>query len=122
MDELIPWLHHVLNTRERVARAAAAEWPGEWQALTDQVANRSSDLDAVADHMQAHSPELTLREVAADRRILAEYERLLFRDPLRVGPAWDARRDTWETAVRMRAEAYADQPGYREVWRPCPTT
>lgn len=60
-----------------------------------------------------------LAELATTRRLIAEYERLhTFRDPLRTGPWWDGCREAVAYAMRARAEAYADQPGYRKEWRP----
>lgn len=145
MDEFIPWFHQALNDNERLAREALhpdAISPGVWTTEHHNsehhsepnrchiAEDRSGHYWSVAhevfipigEHIARWDPARVLRQVAADRRILAEYERLLLRDRLRTGPYWDGARDMCEMAVRARAEAYDDQPGYREVWRQCPTT
>lgn len=127
MDELTQWFHQTLNDNERLAREALhpdAVNPGVWTTEHHNSAthtepnrchiaeDRSGHYWSVAhevfipnaEHMARWDPARVLRQVAADRRILAEYERLLL-------------RDMCEMAVRARAEAYDDQPGYQERWR-----
>lgn len=142
MDDIIPWFHQALDTVEEKARRALRPETGErgewfrsrtistgasdvWDLNSrsdqpDRGFYRLADsLDPeVVDHITLNDPATALRSIAADRRILREYERLLSGDRLRTGAYWGGARDACKFAVQARAAAYDTEPGYREEWRP----
>lgn len=67
------------------------------------------------EHVARWCPARVLREVEAKRRIIDQCE-----DSIRVEDEADCgdRVEAWSLAVRLLALPYADQPGYREEWRP----
>ncbi len=107
VDDLVTWLRAQLDDDERVAREAvqwsegAAEWanPGEpdWE------------------HIARHGPARVLAEVDAKRRLLDYLVAL--EDKALDGNWWNL--DTDEPA-KLLALPYADRPGYRDEWNPCP--
>ncbi|MEU0078539.1 DUF6221 family protein [Micromonospora tulbaghiae] len=141
MDELVAWFAAQLDHHEQVARKSLRTETGEYGEWfrsrtlgTDasdvwDLNSRSEQPDRgfyrladnldpeVVGHIALNNPAAVLRSIAADRVILREYKRLQLRDRLRSGPWWDGCRNASESAVRLRAEAYAHRPGYQERWR-----
>ena len=63
----------------------------------------------MADHIALHDPASTLRDIDADRKLIAAYENVAeYSDP------WIG----LDLAVRIRAERFSDHPGYRPEWKP----
>ncbi|WP_206739280.1 DUF6221 family protein [Streptomyces sp. L2] len=112
MDELVVWLRAQFDEDERTARIAR------------------------------HDPARVLREIDADRELLAEYERVLAahdahqRETARLAEAGEGADPFQVAALRREADylpamlhvlgrwtkrkaaVYADRPGYRDEWRP----
>jgi hypothetical protein len=74
------------------------------------------------DHFARHDPGRALREVAADRAILARYEDCLARmeDPeYPAGVARDQAREYEDFVIPNRVAVHSDHPDYRaEEWKP----
>jgi hypothetical protein len=64
-------------------------------------------------HIARHTPARVLREVAADRKLLAAYDEAVN------GPAADLGvADALEAVIRDRAAAHDGHPDYRQEWKP----
>ncbi|MFF7452127.1 MULTISPECIES: DUF6221 family protein [unclassified Streptomyces] len=124
MDELVEWLRAQLDEDERIARSCArTDWwehPVNWvsAAPMHRVALVAHDGDRR--HIVEHDPARVLREIDADRALIADYvsaqetvDAIAHPDMYDVG-----RAQGLEDAVRRRASAYDQRPGYREEWRP----
>jgi len=121
MDDLVTWLRAQLDEDERVARAVPGS--GCWSKYIEAGDGAAIETDPggdpgaiigdepMAEHMARHDPVRVLAEVAAKRRILDEVVGGLAREE-----RW-ARRFA-EHLARLLALPCADQPGYREEWRP----
>lgn len=100
-EDLVTWLSGVLDEDEREAVAAVrwSEGCGDWV------------------HIARHDPAAILADIAAKRRVLAEYQRVL-------GGEWSGdphEEGQWialSNVVEFIASAYADRPGYRQEWAP----
>ncbi|GHD70055.1 hypothetical protein GCM10010317_076520 [Streptomyces mirabilis] len=143
MDDLVQWLSAQLDEDERIAKEAGVrslEWrlarPLDDEELGDASWLRPPELK----HAELHDPARVLAEIAIDRQLLSEYERLLRAhasheaeakrmaeesddDPFRRGalrreadylPAMLHILERWATG---KATVYASRPGYREDWR-----
>jgi hypothetical protein len=74
------------------------------------------DAEEVGGHIALHDPARVLREVAADRQLLA-----LYQGSEEVSPA-----SAWESdgtqaladAVRIRVAVHSDHPDYDQKWKP----
>lgn len=111
-NDLIAFLNARLNEVERLARDALEEpdAPREtWYPYPDRLARCLYDA--------RHDPARVLRDVEADRRLLAEWLKA------EADPAID---DQWNAglaaglrlAVQIRTARYGDHPDYREEWKP----
>lgn len=156
MDDLARWLTAQLDIDERIARAVedrSAPWDGQWMADGNSAVRTfnghvlfyrhgSGPLKpGLADHVAEWGPARVLREIEADREMLAEYERLLRAhaahkaEAARMARAGDddpfqgaaLRREAdylpamvhvLERWAKRKAAVFADRPGYREEWRP----
>lgn len=120
-DSLVAFLRARLD--EAAAKAQAAK-PGPWHVdggsvyathPTDEVV----DYTESADHIARHDPARILREIEADRALLAEYEAVADMDTSDPEPEFAYGRAVGlGIAVRYRAVRFADHPDYREKWRP----
>ena len=158
MDDLVQWLRAQLDKDVRIAReAGGAAWEEllvsgwvhtsplpdtEWLPPGYDHHVASAPLPADRAHIVAHDPSRVLREIDADRELLAEYGRLLDahaahqREADRLAEAGDdadviqvaaLRREAdylpamlhvLERWAKRKAAVYVDRPGYREEWRP----
>lgn len=97
---------------------------GYWGAVfshrpDDAEPNVDSPMPAFK-HAAQHDPAQVLREIEADRALIADYisaqktvDAIAHPDMYDVG-----RAQGLEEAVRRRASAYDQRPGYLEAWRP----
>ncbi|MFD7884070.1 DUF6221 family protein [Streptomyces bauhiniae] len=143
MDDLVRWLRAQLDEDERIAQAAswcddAAAWraapskygtqtrPKEprWyieDSLEDGVITtvdpRASDDEGVAVHIAEHDPARVLREVEAGRRLIRAHAKWCEgRCEAKYPEGGCDAAHYWN--LKVRAEVYADRPGYHEEWRP----
>ena len=131
MDDLIAFLNARLDEGEAAAKAATpGPWvvgrtsgeDGEWnygshvaamgeekRMLLDMCTGytRSKHV-GTAEHIALHDPGRALRDVAADRQLLREYD-VAYRTTAQEG---------LRLAVRIRAAVHSDHPGYRPEWKP----
>lgn len=70
---------------------------------------------AYREHIARHDPARVLAEVDAKRRIIAEYERFAAERRRMMG-GWDP--GDVSPILAALALPYADQPGYRQEWKP----
>lgn len=134
MDDLIAFLHAQLAEDEQVAQAAEG-------LIDEQLGWAEVSVAAAMTHIERHDPDRVLRDVAADRKLITAYiniKRRLGENTERYvrmmrNPGAHADRLTnvkthgWELkgreeglryALMVRAERFADRPGYKESWRP----
>ncbi|MGE5829800.1 MAG: DUF6221 family protein [Micromonosporaceae bacterium] len=140
MTDLVAWLRNQLDEDERVANSATSgPWDNNDPMTRDAVRAPAVD-NWVADcryeqmgpfavdnatHIARWHPPRALAEVEAARRILDLHEirRVTdeFEGKIRPEPiVWCDSCDepTWCPTLRLLALPYADQPGYREEWKP----
>lgn len=142
-DDLVAFLRARLDEDERIARAAswtdeANAWHAEpspfgarhdgqrWyvedgmeEGVVSHVDPAASDDEGVARHIAEWDPARVLREIDADRALVAVYEAVADLDTEDPEPEFAyGRAAGLGEAVRFRALRYADRPGYREEWRP----
>lgn len=134
MDNLLRWYREQLDEDERLAHAADGTLGGLDKDWTYQPADDTSGrvvargfyvviLEVqgnVGEHVAAHDPRRVLQDVEADRALIADYvsaqetvDAIARPDMYDVG-----RAQGLEEAVRRRASAYDQRPGYLEEWRP----
>lgn len=108
MTDLVAWLRERLDEDERVARSARE---GFFQPETLSIFAAVSD----AAHVITHDPARVLRQVAAHRRILDEYEQTVeYYATHRAAPAGELHGLLF--AVKAIASIYSDHPGYDTAW------
>jgi hypothetical protein len=129
MDDLIEWYGAQLDADERIARdAGGLAWYRPAEYLGDPAAIRDSEHERVvcyegwpsegqAAHIAEWDPARVLREIEADRDLLRQYKEVSANDvdEQEYAHGW---ANALGFAVRLRASAYRDRPGYREEWRP----
>jgi len=131
MDDLVQWFGEQLDTDAARATAAAEEDGPDWRYDGHAViTRREGDLVAVGsqdflesergDHIAAHDPARVLRDIEADRKLLALFVEVGARevdldDAVEYAHGWV---NAIGMAVHLRASAFSDRPGYREAWRP----
>jgi len=83
--------------------------------------------DVDGEHIVRHDPTRVLREVEAKRKILDGFmpcpqclagQRCIPHDSSAGTSSWRFLDDRDERTARLLASPYADQPGYREEWKP----
>jgi hypothetical protein len=133
MDDLIAFLNARLDEDEAAARAVqdnSDPWPGQWEAdehhrlrtfngwtLAVPGTPGGEFKPGVLAHIARHDPARVLRDVEADRRLLAEWQKA------EADPAVD---DQWNAglaaglrlAVQIRAARHSGRPDYRQEWAP----
>lgn len=136
MDDLVQWFGEQLDEDERIARTAGgvvyvawaeggwveAEVPkADWKGPGDDGRHVGSVRRAEdRAHIAAHDPARALRDIASDRKLLALFVEVGARevdldDAFEYAHGWV---NALGMAVRLRASAFSDRPGYREEWRP----
>lgn len=144
MNDLAQWLGTQFDEDERIAREAT---PGPWRAhdthlgqygyaatvlsgegndtnlrawfpsMSQQPWDEARNVWNDAEHVARHDPARVLREIEAQRRLLAAYVQVAANDVNEVEYAHGYANALGE-AVRLLALPFADRPGYRESWRP----
>ncbi|MGH3222260.1 MAG: DUF6221 family protein [Streptosporangiaceae bacterium] len=118
---------------EDEAAAKACQAPSPWKAA-DQEWDHWIITDATGDvviydegtpsleeaaHIARHDPARVLRDVAADRKLLAAYAHALTADFGITGEPYDAGwAEALELAVKIRAARFGDHPDYQKQWAP----
>ncbi|WUI01493.1 DUF6221 family protein [Spirillospora sp. NBC_00431] len=129
--DLVEFLRDRLARDERIAQACAG---APWKATPAGTINTDVSEDegerepafvatvengAYAEHIARHDPSRTLREVAAARRIIDDYEKETWILTQGHGtPELEAARAARESVLRLLALPYAVHPAYQEEWRP----
>jgi hypothetical protein len=128
IDEMIAFVAARLDEDEAAAKSAAAETAAGWFTGTSEDSDERSvcytgpstlhpgsmwDYDiadrvpqAAAAHIARHDPARALREVAAKRAILLQWEHSPPGSP------------ALTNALYQLAAVYSDHPGYRPEWKP----
>jgi hypothetical protein len=138
-DDLVTWLRAQLDDDERVAQEASGDArvtgasrgykysrPGDIYAISHkgtpariaQGTRCGPDISAEqsSDHIARHDPARVLAEVAAKRAIIDEHAPVVDGSQ---GRRWFVGSESQSSlTLRLLALPYADQPGYREEWRP----
>ncbi|MFE7485490.1 DUF6221 family protein [Streptomyces sp. NPDC057552] len=132
-DTLVAFLKARLDDDERAATApASAVWASpEWRFTegddgpfvdlgTTHLTEESGLNVAELEHIAHHAPARILREVAAKRQLINDYEESAADLDAQDAPDrdWVGRLDGLEAALRHLATAYADHPDHLEEWRP----
>jgi hypothetical protein len=137
VDELLAFWRARLDEDEAAAKEAAADYTLPWSVLpepgscggypglvADAGGKPVADLNCDdAAHIARHDPARALRDVAADRAILADYAATLNPAPLRPGDDYAAglaegNAASARFAALRRAAVYSDHPEYKESWKP----
>jgi len=135
MDELIAFVAARLDEDEAAAKAAAEQARyDEWDAVgdrTDDEIGRSNwrvvgvalmethpGAMASAQHIARHDPARVLRDVAADRKLLAEWQKAEARSAGDDDRGYAGVADGLRLAVKIRAERFDCHPDYRQEWAP----
>jgi hypothetical protein len=131
--DLVEFLRARLDRDERVARACAgASWTaspsGRIQVESEKGTNGQTPEDcfvaaaengAYAEHIARHDPARALREVAAKRQILDDYEKDAWAMSRgRSDQTLEAVQAARLTVLRLLAQTYRGHPSYRDEWRP----
>lgn len=108
VNELIEFLTKCNDEDEAAARPLEFSDSVVWRVF----AITQTDQE-VGSHIALHDPARVLRECAARRKLIENYERVL---PL------DTRVDdnvlsAFEVAITLMAQSYVDRPGFKDEWR-----
>lgn len=132
-NDLLTWLRAQLDDEELVARAACHGGTGTWVRPARYISRIDDEAGHIvvygegtpspeeATHIVRHAPARVLAEVEVTRRLIDRYERAVgvISSVSRFQRGQDdGYRQACLDAIRDRAEVYADQPGYRDEWRP----
>lgn len=119
VDDLVAWLRAQIDEDEQVAQGLLGA-----TKIVGASPNFYGAGGPAADTYWAHfDPARVLREVEADRAIIAAYEHIdgLLADaenPSHVRNELLSVRRAYRVAIQHRAAARCDRPGYRDEWRP----
>jgi hypothetical protein len=123
MDALVQFLRDRLNEDEQAARRAGDTFRqiGETGVIVATEGDRaeecaSANWAGIAEHIVRHDPARVLREVAAKRELLDDYERFVA-ERRRMMNGWDSYPEP-SPVLTAFAAVYADHPDYRDAWRP----
>ncbi|GAA4232624.1 hypothetical protein GCM10022254_33040 [Actinomadura meridiana] len=123
--DLVEFLRDRLAKDERIAQACSG---GPWKTAPSGTVTADADdpgfvataeNEAYAEHIARHDPARTLREVAAARQIVDDYEKETWM--LGQGhrsPELEAAHEARASVLRLLALPYAAHPAYQEEWRP----
>ncbi|MFI8535382.1 DUF6221 family protein [Streptomyces aquilus] len=135
MDEFAQWYADQLAVDERLAQRVGGAWRqiGETGVIVSSDGTHAEECangnwTGIAEHIVEHDPQRVLREVEAQRALLAQFsaagdrmDRAARDDDLVVYQESRAEVRTLHYAARLHAAAaYCGRPGYREEWRPRP--
>jgi hypothetical protein len=114
-----PWACEVLNRGTGKQEWVVVGHLHEFAVLSGEVGiGWMAGLPHDGEHIARHDPARVLREVAAGRRLLAEYE--VWDDPsLEPGQGIGIRLGLL-LALQIRATAYENHPDYDPAWAPPP--
>jgi Family of unknown function (DUF6221) len=143
MGDLVAFLNARLDEDEAAAKAAASVagpdwhhdrfWPEDGSSATTMVFSAAGspladtlhrDDEEMAPFIARHDPARVLREVEADRAILAALEAARQNHPAYgdwVDPAEASAQGEAGgllLAAKLRAAVYSDHPDYRDEWKP----
>jgi hypothetical protein len=111
-DNLIAFLRAALDRDEQAALAGERYWHG---------IRIESATEAEEGHIRRWDPARVLAEVQAKRAILDDYAVVVSAirrvDDVEGNQLLYARREARESDIRLLAQPYADQPGWRDEWR-----
>jgi hypothetical protein len=121
VTDLLAWLREQVDTDERLALAAAEVKPFYTISTADgEPATKGPYAGPLVHHIANHDPARALREVAAKRAILDDYDVAAVSVAAAVDtPLAGATRlqlRIRSEAVRAIAAIYVDRPGWREEW------
>lgn len=123
--DLVEFLRARLARDEQIAQACAGTpWKAQPSGTVgvdadDPAFVATAENEAYAEHIARHDPSRTLREVAAARQIIDDYEKETW--ILGQGhrtPELEAAHAVRESVLRLLALPYAGHPAYQEEWRP----
>ncbi|RFS83077.1 hypothetical protein D0T12_23120 [Actinomadura spongiicola] len=119
------FLRDRLAKDEQLARAcAASSWRAEPSGSVavdaeDPAFVATAENQAYVEHIARHDPARTLREVAAARQIVDDYEKESWiLDQGHRTPELVAAHAARESVLRLLALPHAAHPAYQEEWRP----
>lgn len=119
--ELVQFLRDRLAEDEQAARRAGDSFRqiGETGVIVATDGDRaeecaSANWSGIAEHIVRHDPARVLREVAAKRELLADYERFVAERRRMMG-GWDSYPET-SPVLTAFAAVYADHPDYKNEW------
>ena len=136
MDDLIAFLNARFDEDEAAAQAAARDTErfagrANWSAAFGTIVTDAEDPgwaicdlapfvddECLARHIARHDPARVLREVAAKRAILAEYERVAGSAQAYPNNATITSLGAAQTVVKALGTVYSDHPDYRGEWAP----
>jgi hypothetical protein len=134
MSDLIAFLAARLNEVEATAKAVqdrSDPWPGQWVAdgnhalrtyngwvLATSIPVGSEFAPGVLEHITLHDPADVLRDVEADRKLLAAYAEVAGMDRDDPEPEYAfGRAAGLGEAVRLRAARFSDHPDFQQEWK-----
>ncbi|RKS77100.1 hypothetical protein BZB76_2473 [Actinomadura pelletieri DSM 43383] len=123
--DLVEFLRDRLAKDEQLARAcAASSWTAEPSGSVavdaeDPTFVATAENQAYVEHIARHDPARTLREVAAARQIVDDYEKESWIiDQGHRTPELEAAHAARESVLRLLALPHAAHPAYQDEWRP----
>ncbi|MEU0465038.1 DUF6221 family protein [Amycolatopsis sp. NPDC006131] len=138
MDDLIAFFQARLDDEQRLAEAVSREttepnWSAGDLNLSDYVTTAEHGNPVVVgpysgfmswemrQYIALHDPARALEDVAAKRRVIEAYEKVVFEQKVRANhPGEDlaSMQQALRHAIKILALPHAAHPDYCEVWRP----
>lgn len=116
-DAAAAFMRARLEELRAAATAAKASLSGHWHVDSEgNVQDQNTGDGETAAHIIINDPATVLASVAADRLLLDAYAQA--GNVARPNPADSGYLDGIAYAVRCRASAWANDPGYKQEWRP----
>ncbi|MBO2465834.1 DUF6221 family protein [Actinomadura violacea] len=123
--DLVEFLRARLAKDEQVARACSgASWAAGASGAVHLDADgepalvASAETEAYAEHIARHDPSRALREAAARRQLVDDFEKHAWIIAQgRAAPEQQAAQAVREQTLRLLALAYDHHPDYSEEWR-----
>ena len=120
MTDIVAFLNARLDEDEAAAKEAwGVEW--DWRYVARPFGEHPSIAHTV--HIARHDPARVLRDVEADRVLLALHDELwrlyrAFEEAGEPGPISLGRAQALSRVLRIRAARFSDHPDYRAEWKP----